>query len=335
MNKITVIDGDTVMQLYRNLNSDLRLSPNMDIKAFKYNRFAVYKTHLDFLRAGARIIKTNTSRVTTSSIQEHLGIIGPEATSFFATAVELAQKAVFKYYEETGGDTSNVEEFKRNGPQVAGCCSGYATSNLQNKNEDYWNYVSSDCVKRWHRLRIQALINAGVDLLALDDVSCQMEAEVFMDLLRQFRTARAWITFLCKSDTELLDGSDFVKVATRFYHSLPGQIIAIGFCCSDLDQGLLLLENIYAQTLNNPIPLLVDIAYFNDDSSLVVDTSEALEYYVQRWMSYGVSYISGNYSVCADDTKIISNIVKTLQHSGASSATTRSSRSEENKSKLS
>lgn len=53
-------------------------------------------------------------------------------------------------------------------------------------------------MREWHRPRIQALVEAGVDLLALETIPCQEEAEMLCELLREYPTIKAWLSFSCK-----------------------------------------------------------------------------------------------------------------------------------------
>ena len=53
-------------------------------------------------------------------------------------------------------------------------------------------------MKAWHRPRIEALVQAGVDVLALETIPCQEEAEMLCDLIREFPHIKAWIAFSCK-----------------------------------------------------------------------------------------------------------------------------------------
>lgn len=53
-------------------------------------------------------------------------------------------------------------------------------------------------MREWHLPRIQALVNAGVDLLALETIPCQEEAEMLCELLREFPNVKAWLAFSCK-----------------------------------------------------------------------------------------------------------------------------------------
>ena len=50
----------------------------------------------------------------------------------------------------------------------------------------------------WHRPRMTALVESGVDLLAIETIPAQKEAEALTSLLAEYPTASAWLTFSCK-----------------------------------------------------------------------------------------------------------------------------------------
>lgn len=58
--------------------------------------------------------------------------------------------------------------------------------------------ISREAIRDWHRPRIQALLEAGVDLLALETIPVLEEAEVLLDLIKEFPQAKAWLSFQCK-----------------------------------------------------------------------------------------------------------------------------------------
>ncbi|KAH3804012.1 hypothetical protein DPMN_132285 [Dreissena polymorpha] len=54
-------------------------------------------------------------------------------------------------------------------------------------------------LQAWHRPRIGALLEAGADLLAIETIPCQREAELVVKLLEcEFPSSQAWT--LCKPD---------------------------------------------------------------------------------------------------------------------------------------
>jgi homocysteine S-methyltransferase len=59
-------------------------------------------------------------------------------------------------------------------------------------------HVSSQEIADWHRPRLQALVEADVDLLALETIPAQKEAETLVELLKEFPKQKAWLSFSCK-----------------------------------------------------------------------------------------------------------------------------------------
>lgn len=50
----------------------------------------------------------------------------------------------------------------------------------------------------WHRPKLQALAETGVDYLALETIPAQKEAVALCKLLREFPHQKAWLSFSCK-----------------------------------------------------------------------------------------------------------------------------------------
>lgn len=68
----------------------------------------------------------------------------------------------------------------------------------------YSEKVSSDCLKEWHRRRIEACLEAGVDLLAIETIPCLVEAEVLVDMLyHEYPDVKFWVSFQCKVSSQL------------------------------------------------------------------------------------------------------------------------------------
>lgn len=59
-------------------------------------------------------------------------------------------------------------------------------------------------MREWHLPRIRALVEGGVDLLALETIPCQEEAEMLCELLREFPAMKAWLAFSCKVNNHCL-----------------------------------------------------------------------------------------------------------------------------------
>jgi homocysteine S-methyltransferase len=83
---------------------------------------------------------------------------------------------------------------------IAGSVGPYG-AHLHDGSEYTGNYVEhmrSQEIADWHRPRLQALVEADVDLLALETIPAQKEAETLVELLREFPKQKAWLSFSCK-----------------------------------------------------------------------------------------------------------------------------------------
>lgn len=150
----------------------------------------------------------------------------------------------------------------------------------------------------FHRIRIKALIEAGVDILALETIPCWEEAEALVKLLKEFPTMKAWLSFSCREDGKnLAEGCDFQETALRCYeNALPGQILAIGVNCLLPKIVTSLLKGINDGT-REFIPLVVYAnsgeKYFPDEGWKMVEDSLPSENFVKEWIDLGARYIGG------------------------------------------
>lgn len=70
-------------------------------------------------------------------------------------------------------------------------------------------------MREWHIPRIRALIEGGVDLLAIETIPCRMEAEMLVKYLKEFPDMKAWLAF----SVSVSYCNQLVKVTkTTFWH---------------------------------------------------------------------------------------------------------------------
>ena len=79
-----------------------------------------------------------------------------------------------------------------------------------------------------HAPRIEALLAAGVDLLALETIPTLREAEVLVDLVDEFG-ATAWLSYQCRDGSSTAAGEP-VAEAFSVAAGVPG-IVAVGVNC--------------------------------------------------------------------------------------------------------
>lgn len=78
------------------------------------------------------------------------------------------------------------------GPYGASLCDG------SEYNGNYLDSIESKKLFDWHKPRIQALIEAGVDILLFETIPSLGEATVLLDILTEFPEQKACLSFSCK-----------------------------------------------------------------------------------------------------------------------------------------
>lgn len=313
MSTVKILDGGFSGQLSRHVGAKIDGDPLWTARFLATNPTAVYATHLDFLRAGADIIETNTYQASVPGLTKYLNINERESLDLLATAVNLAKKAVDDYARE---ERLSFESR----PKIAGSCGPYGAY-LHNASE-YTGFYGKTVSRRelidWHRPRVKALLDAGVDLLALETVPCVEEAEALVELLREYPHARAWLSFSCRDDRSISDGSIFQEVALRCYRSLPSQIVAVGINCIDPKHVIPLLRDINASASEqDQIPLVAypnrGGSYSTIDGWTAVPDDHSLNLPISEWLDMGIRYVGGCCKIFAEDIKTIRSEVNRTQ----------------------
>lgn len=303
-----MLDGGFGGQLSRHVEDVVEGDPLWTSRYLSTNPTVVYETHLDFLRAGADVIETCTYQASQLGLMEHLKIGEEESVSLISKAASLARKAVDTYMEET----ANAKDNGRRRPLVAGSCGPYGAY-LHDGSEYAGNYgktMSRRQLMDFHRPRVRALLDADVDLLALETIPCEQEAEALVELLREFPRARAWLSFSCRDERHLANGSDFKKVALRCYRASPSQILAIGVNCVPPKLVTPLLTGINRK--DRPPEDFVPLVVYPNRGTFCVDEGQwksdphgSINMPISEWLDLGVRYIGGCCKVFSDDIKMI------------------------------
>lgn len=85
-------------------------------------------------------------------------------------------------------------------PLIAGSVGPYGAS-LHDGSEysgSYIDRVTKEEIVSWHRPRIAALVEEGVDFLALETIPALREGELLLELMKEFPKQKVWLSFQCK-----------------------------------------------------------------------------------------------------------------------------------------
>ncbi|XP_059048785.1 uncharacterized protein LOC131844018 [Achroia grisella] len=289
---VLVLDGGFSSQLSCHVGTTADGDPLWSARFLETHPEEVVNTHLDFLRAGADIIMTNTYQASVGGFVKYLGVTPEEGFSLIQRAVKLAQRACDTYMEEC--QDSVIQR-----PLIAGSVGPYG-AHLHDGSEydgSYADKTPTETLREWHTPRIEALIEAGVDLLAFETIPCQKEAEMLVDMLNDYPLVKAWLSFSCRDDKTLAHGENFQEVAKKCWDASPNRLVAIGVnCCSPLIVAGL-FKGFNDDRKHAPIPL---ITYPNSGEKynpqlgwIDRDKCVALDSFVHEWLDLGVKYVGG------------------------------------------
>ncbi|KAJ3599262.1 hypothetical protein NHX12_033225 [Muraenolepis orangiensis] len=204
----------------------LQGDPLWSARLLHSNPQAIRDAHYRFLVSGADVVSTATYQASVNGFVKHLDMSWESAQELMMSGVHLAQEAVQRF-------VSSNKDTGRGRPLVAGSVGAFGAFLLDGSEYSgaYAEKMSIEELKSWHRPQVGCLVSAGADLVAFETIPSVKEAEALLELLREFPSCRAWLSFSCKDGRSLCDGSLFLE-AVRMAHR-SSQLVAVGVnCCS-------------------------------------------------------------------------------------------------------
>uniref|UniRef100_A0A182XWW4 non-specific serine/threonine protein kinase n=1 Tax=Anopheles stephensi TaxID=30069 RepID=A0A182XWW4_ANOST len=322
--KVFVIDGGFSTQLSEHVGAKQDKDPLWTSRFNATNPGAVLETHLDYLKAGADCILTNTYQASIEGYMDFLDLNEDESVQLIKASVELARRARTRYLAE-----KKLVSKSHKIPWVVGSIGPYG-AHLHDGSEytgAYADHVPANRLQKWHRPRINAILDAGVDALALETIPCRMEAEALLDLLTaEHPTVRFWISFQCRDGTALAHGESFAETVIALWNRAKQlanpNLLALGVNCVNPQHVLPLVRSVQEQMAVGSvtpddagrIPLIV---YPNSgeqwDASggcwRGAENLTPLETYIPQWVEMGVKFVGG---CCRTNARDIKRMKKTV-----------------------
>lgn len=172
--KVVVIDGGFATQLSVHVGARVDGDPLWSARFNATDPNAVVETHLDFLRDGADAILTNTYQASVEGYTEYLNLSEEESIDLIKKTVALAQLAREKYLYEA--EENNIKIDISDIPWIIGSIGPYG-AHLHDGSEytgSYADYVTPEIIKKWHRVRMDAIIEENIDALAIETIPCEV-----------------------------------------------------------------------------------------------------------------------------------------------------------------
>ena len=186
----------------------------------------IQDVHESYVRVGSDIITTSSYQASILAFVE-AGLTPEKAYDLLKETVYLAQKAIKNVWQAL----SQEEQKQRPYPLVAGSVGPYAAY-LADGSEYTGDYqLSEEEFRDFHRPRIQALLEAGSDLLAIETIPNGAEEAAILRLLaEEFPQAETYLSFVAQAENAISDGTKIEELGNLAQES--PQVLAVGFNCT-------------------------------------------------------------------------------------------------------
>jgi len=253
----------------------------------------ILRVHRDYLAAGAECLISASYQASVSALEAR-GLSKSEAEEVLLRSVDLAREAV----------RSDPGRGVKGRALVAASIGPYGAF-LADGSEFVGNYGrSQEELARFHRRRLQVLASSSADLLACETVPSATEARALAQLLAELE-APAWLSFTCRSNRELRDGTPIADIAAELNESK--EIVAVGVNCSAPEHVSGLLCEL-ARVTKKPL-----VAYPNSGEAwnaeryawVPGDRRPDFEALSREWVKLGARLIGGCCRTGPDDVRAI------------------------------
>jgi homocysteine S-methyltransferase len=174
----------------------------------------IRQTHVAYFEAGAEVAITASYQASFEGFARR-GLDREDASRLLRLSVTLARDAA----EEVGGQRIVAASI---GPYGAALADGSEYAGRYG--------LTVQQLIAFHRPRLETLLAAEPDVLAVETVPSLEEAEAIVRLLDDYPGSKAWLSFSCRDGNRISDGTPFAAAA-MVAASSPS-IVAIGVNCS-------------------------------------------------------------------------------------------------------
>lgn len=262
----------------------------------------IKQVHQDYYAAGADVAISASYQASSDGLIKHMpGMTESEAKVLIKRSVELAKSAA----------ASSQLQWVAKQLYVAGSIGPYGAF-LADGSEYRGDYtLGVEDMKDFHRPRLRALVEAGVDILALETIPSFHETEALIQLLSEFPKTDAWISFTLKDEGHISDGTSLTALASLLATS--DQVIAIGVNCIPEALAETALTNLRALT-DKPLVVYPNSGEVYDATTKTWSgehsQGEFLRDKARRWRDIGARLIGGCCRTTPESIQTVSDALK-------------------------
>ena len=244
---------------------------------------AIVQAHLAYLQAGAQCIITSSYQASIEGLLAS-GFKPNEAESLLKRSVTLAEKARDAFMQAHPAAAR---------PWIAASIGPYGAY-LADGSEYRGNYGLSDKELRdFHVKQLSILEDSGADFFACETIPDAQEAAILAEMLEK-SNKQAWVSFSCKNDALLHDGTPF-RDAVSLFIDHPS-VFAVGVNCTHPQYIPGLIREIRATSWDRAIvvyPNSGEVYHAASKSWKGISDPQLFAEAAQGWLALGVDIIGG------------------------------------------
>lgn len=267
------------------------------------NPDAIVSATRAYLDAGARIVATASYQASRKNLVA-MGLAAERADRLILGSVGLARRACDEYLAEN----PDAER-----PLVAASIGPYGA--IMHDGSEYSGAydIGDEELRAFHAERLALFDGSDADLFACETVPSGREAAILADLLAAV-TKPAWVSFSCRDETHLADGTP-VAAAAAYYRDHPN-VLALGVNCVPPEIVVPLIGELERAAPGRAIivyPNSGEIYRSEDNSWHGTTTPLQCEQAAARWVAAGARLVGG---CCRIGPAQIAAMSRSLTNSG-------------------
>lgn len=290
-----VIDGGLASQLER-LGADLS-DDLWSARLLLEDPELIRRAHRDYVEAGADVAISASYQASFEGFARH-GIDRDGAERLLRRSVEIAREAT----AETPGGRE---------PVVAASVGPYGAMLADGSEYDgrYGRTVAE--LVAFHEPRLDVLLDAEPDVLAVETIPSGPETEAIARLLDARAGAQAWITFSCGDDKHLHDGTPVDEAAAIAASS--SAVVGVGVNCTPPEHVASLLRRVRERLPDTPLVAYPNLGSTWDPDAKVWRAEGPRPDFgagATAWRSTGATAIGGCCGTGPEDVSAIAAVLR-------------------------
>jgi homocysteine S-methyltransferase len=179
--------------------------------------------HEAYYRSGADCATAASYQATLEGFQAR-GLSRARAEELLLESVSIALRARDRFWADARARVGRLR------PLVAASVGPWGAFRADGSEFTGDYAIGEEELVEFHRPRWRLLARSGADLLACETIPAAAEARAYARLLDETPDARAWVSFCCRDEAHLSDGSRLADSAALFADR--AEVVALGVNCT-------------------------------------------------------------------------------------------------------